>query len=240
MLFTTKLQETKGLSSVYNLVTNESIQSKADMLNQKDDVLVTHWIWLRRKVWPRTWVDSLKVHGWYREKLEDRKSLHLESEMHISFPHFNPGHPKVLYGTFDKKYEDSHFQMFRLEIRYGEEGSGYWPVFLELFWRSAFVGAFECFFTFTVFPLWMPSYQESPLNLESSETSSGLQSCGAEFKGEKGTFRSPPTLSLSAPLGYKRWQGVRAEALSRNRVCIYVKYVLGYNSQEPGGSRWVI
>lgn len=161
MLFTTKLQETKGLSSVYNLVTNESIQSKADMLNQKDDVLVTHWIWLRRKVWPRTWVDSLKVHGWYREKLEDRKSLHLESEMHISFPHFNPGHPKVLYGTFDKNMRIVTFRCFDwrfdMERKAVATGLCFWNYFGgALLWVLLSVFSLSLFFHFECLPTRSP------------------------------------------------------------------------------------
>lgn len=156
MLFTTKLQETKDLSSFYNLVMNESIQSKADMLNQKDDILVTHWIWLRRKVWPRTWVNSLKVHGWYREKLEDRKSFHLENEMDISF-----GHLKVLYGTFDKNMRIVTFRCFdwrfNMERKAVANGLCFWNYFGgALLWVLLSVFHFHCFSTFGCLPTRSP------------------------------------------------------------------------------------
>lgn len=60
------------------------------------------------------------------------------------------------------------------------------------------------------------------MNPENSEKISKLCSCGAELKGEKGTFRSPSSLSISAPLESKWKQGCRVEALSRKRERAFI------------------
>ena len=105
---------------VYDLVRNESLQSKADMLNQRDDILMTPDMWLMRNGWPGTWVNSLKVY-FIQGKIRRQKILpsrewdgHFHSLLH-------PGHHRVLHGVFDRNMRIVTFRDFNWRFNLGRK-----------------------------------------------------------------------------------------------------------------------
>lgn len=130
--------------------------------------------------------------------------------------------------------------MFRIRnfdrrFNLGEEDSGYWPIFLEIFWPECFCGVVA--FSLLLFSLFKCLPPESPLWIWKAQRrqESRLRSCGTEFKGEMGTFR-PPSLFILAQ-ERRQWFGV--EALSSDGEYAFIwniscAIILGHQGEAEG------